>query len=402
MRCTECRYTAGAPQGKQFFNTDAINHLARDWKCTVIRIAILPRDYKRDPTNEINRVKIVMDACIANGIYAIIDWHSMARAQNALPSSQAFFSTLASAYGKTPNILYEPWIEPVQEPWPVIKAYHEAVISKIREIDPAGIIICGSRNWDQQCAEASQNPITLSTNIAYSIHFYAATHRQNLRDNGTAAMANGVALFATEYGASSASGGGAYDPVETQLWWDWLDANNIGCCNWSVAALGETSAAFQPGASATGPWTDAMLKPSGILVRNYIISKYDPAATALRPEPCKRKWGAHAPSRAANWRPRRLALRVHLHQMAGTVRADELPSNGSYLRPSALIRGFDSIVPAEAVPPRRFWRGCGCRCDHNHQVQGLGFNFSAAARVRWLASKVRNSRALRWNAVFCR
>jgi endoglucanase len=264
------------PQGKQFFNTDAINHLARDWKCTVIRIAILPRDYKRDPTNEINRVKTVMDACIANGIYAIIDWHSMAGAQNDIPTSQAFFSTLAAAYGKTPNILYEPWNEPVQEPWPVIKAYHEAIISKIREIDPAGIIICGSRNWDQQCAEASQNPITISTNIAYSIHFYAATHRQKLRDNGTAAMANGVALFATEYGASSASGGGAYDPAETQLWWNWLDANNIGCCNWSAAALGETSAAFQPGASATGPWTDDMLKPSGILVRNYIISKYVP------------------------------------------------------------------------------------------------------------------------------
>ena len=32
-----------------FFNTSAINHLAQDWKCTVIRIAILPRDYKSNP-----------------------------------------------------------------------------------------------------------------------------------------------------------------------------------------------------------------------------------------------------------------------------------------------------------------------------------------------------------------
>jgi endoglucanase len=266
-----------ADQGKQFFNTSAINHLAQDWKCTVIRIAVLPRDYKRDPTNEINRVKTVMDACIANGIYAIIDWHSMQGAQNDIPTSQAFFSTLASAYGKTPNILYEPWNEPVQESWAVIKAYHEAIISKIRETDTVGIIICGSRNWDQQCAEASRNPITISTNIAYSIHFYSATHRQKLRDNGATALNNGVALFATEYGTTSASGNGAYDPAETQLWWTWLDANNIGCANWSVAALAETSAAFQPGASATGPWTDDMLKPSGVFVRNYIISKYIPA-----------------------------------------------------------------------------------------------------------------------------
>ena len=266
-----------ASQGTQFFNASAINHLAQDWKCTVIRIAILPSAYKRNPTNELNKVKTVMDACIANGIYAIIDWHAMGGAQNDVASSQAFFSTLATDYGKTPNIMFEPWNEPVQEPWPVIKAYHEAIISTIRAIDPDSIIICGSRHWDQECAEASRDPITISTNIAYSIHFYAATHRQSLRDNGTAAMKNGVALFATEYGTSSASGGGAYDPPETQLWWTWLDANNIGCCNWSVAALGETSAAFQPGASATGPWTDDMLKPSGILVRNYIMSKYPPA-----------------------------------------------------------------------------------------------------------------------------
>ena len=71
-----------APQGTQFFNTSAINHLAQDWKCTVIRIAVLPRDYKNNPTNEIDKVKTVMDACIANGIYAIIDWHSMGGAQN--------------------------------------------------------------------------------------------------------------------------------------------------------------------------------------------------------------------------------------------------------------------------------------------------------------------------------
>ena len=94
----------------------------------------------------------------------------------------------------------------------VIKPYHEAVITSIRAIDPASIIICGSRHWDQECDEASQNPITISSNIAYSIHFYAASHRQSLRDNGARALKNGVALFSTEYGASTSSGGGRIDP----------------------------------------------------------------------------------------------------------------------------------------------------------------------------------------------
>ena len=262
-----------ASQGTQFYNAGAINHLAQDWKCTVIRIAILPGAYRRNPTNEINKLKTVVDACIANGIYAIIDWHSMAGAQRDVASAQSFFTAVADAYGKTPNIIYEPWNEPVQESWAVIKAYHEAVITKIRAIDPDNIIVCGSRNWDQQPAEASRDPITISTNIAYSIHFYSGSHRQPLRNNGSAALENGVALFATEYGTSSSSGNGGYDPAETQLWWSWLDKNQISSANWSVAALGETSAAFKPGASATGPWPDEMLKPSGLLVRNYILSK---------------------------------------------------------------------------------------------------------------------------------
>jgi endoglucanase len=266
-----------AAQGTQFFNAGAINHLAQDWKCTVIRIAIRPQDYQRNPTNEINKVKTVMDACVANGIYGVIDWHSMQGAQNGLAASQEFFSTLATMYGKTPNIMYEPWNEPVQESWTnIIKPYHEAVITKIRAIDPASIIICGSRHWDQECDEASQNPITISSNIAYSIHFYAASHRQPLRDNGARALKNGVALFSTEYGASTSSGGGRIDPEETQLWFNWLDENNVGSANWSASSVGESSAAFVVGASATGPWTDASLKPSGILVRNYIMSKYVP------------------------------------------------------------------------------------------------------------------------------
>jgi endoglucanase len=266
-----------AEGGTKFYNRSAINHLVQDWKCTVIRIPILPGAYKANPAREIKKVKTVMDACVANGVYGIVDWHAMEGAQNDVASARAFFSAVATAYGRTANIMYEPWNEPVREPWPVIKAYHEAIITAIRAIDPEGIIICGNRKYDENCAEAAADPITISGNIAYSIHFYASTHRQWLRDDGALALSKGVALFATEYGTTQASGNGPCDPAETQLWWNWLDANNVGCANWSVAALAETSAAFQPGTPATGPWSDAMLKPSGLMVRDYVVSKYSPA-----------------------------------------------------------------------------------------------------------------------------
>jgi endoglucanase len=267
--------------GTQFYNTNAVNWLVRDWKCNIIRIAILPGSYRGNPTGEINKVKTVVDACIANGIYAVVDWHSMDGAQNNVQSSKSFFTELAKAYGTSPNIMYETWNEPMQESWATqIKPYHEAVIQAIRAVDPDNIIICGTRNWSQDVDEASKTPITISTNIAYTLHYYAATHKQSLRNKATTALNNGVALMVTEYGTAEASGSGVLDPAESRKWWDFLDQNFISSCNWSVAALGETTAALKPGASPSGGWTAANLSASGALVRDEIRAK-NPDATGI-------------------------------------------------------------------------------------------------------------------------
>jgi endoglucanase len=267
---------AWSQQGLQFYNAAAVKRLVQEWKCTVIRIPILPGSVG----SQTNLVKTVVDACIANGVYAIIDWHSMEAANAGAAST--FFKAMASAYGTTPNVMYEPWNEPVNETWPTIKAYHTQVIEAIRGIDPDNIIICGNPSWDQHPEIAAASPITTSTNIAYSVHFYAATHKQSFRNNAAAALAKGVALFSTEYGTSEATGSGTFDAAETKLWWSFLQANGIGSANWSMSALGETSAAFKDGTSATA-WTDANLKPSGSLVKEFIINSYD-ATVGIRPD----------------------------------------------------------------------------------------------------------------------
>lgn len=273
---------AWAEQGLRFYNATAVRRLAQEWKCTVIRIPILPRSV----ASQAPLVRTVVDACIANGIYAILDWHAMEAAQ-AGPASE-FFTRMAEAYGNTPNVMYEPWNEPVREGWPDIKAYHEQVIRAIRAVDPDNVIICGNPQWDQRPDLAAADPIAISGNIAYSIHFYAASHRQGLRNNGATALSRGIALFSTEYGTSEASGNGAFDPAETRLWWNFFQANGIGSANWSVSALGETSAAFNPGTSATS-WNDADLKPSGRLVKEFIQSQYlSTMATGVHVKPVRR------------------------------------------------------------------------------------------------------------------
>jgi hypothetical protein len=71
-------------------------------------------------------------------------------------------------------------------------------------------------------------------------------------------------------GASVNSGQGAPNAGATQTWMDFLKANNISHCNWSVADLDQGSAGLLRGASPQGGWTDAQLSQSGQLVKNII------------------------------------------------------------------------------------------------------------------------------------
>ncbi|MFA5240260.1 MAG: cellulase family glycosylhydrolase, partial [Phycisphaerae bacterium] len=152
-----------------------------------------------------------------------------------------------------------------------VKPYAEAVISAIRAIDPDNLIIVGSPTWSQDVDVASLNPITGYSNIAYTLHFYAATHKQSLRDKATTALNNGIALMVTEWGTCDASGGGSVDVTSTNQWMDFLAANDISHCNWALNDKDENASALVPGASTTGGWTDSDLTQSGLLVKDIIV-----------------------------------------------------------------------------------------------------------------------------------
>ena len=110
-------------------------------------------------------------------------------------------------------------------------------------------------------------------NIACALHFYAANHKQELRNMAAQALNKGVALFVTEFGTCAADGKGIVDSVETRKWWQFCDDNKLSWCNWSVADKVETASALQPDASTKGGWTEANLTPSGLLVRQEMRSK---------------------------------------------------------------------------------------------------------------------------------
>jgi len=267
----------------KYYTYDCMKWLRDDWKCTVVRAAMAVEfgGYLTNPDTEMKKVKTVIDACIDLGIYVIVDWHDH-HAHNHQAEAITFFKEIASLYGNKPNIIYEIYNEPKQISWAdVVKPYAEAVINEIRTIDSDNIIIVGTPTWSQDVDVAATNPLNFE-NVAYALHFYAATHKQYLRDKAISALNKGVALFVSEYGTCEHTGKGFLDYDEVGKWFDFMDEHKLSWCNWSIADKNETSAALKSGASATGNWSSSDLSESGALVRGKIISWNEPILTAIK------------------------------------------------------------------------------------------------------------------------
>jgi endoglucanase len=256
----------------QFWNAEAVKWLRDDWHCTVLRgaMGVEPAGgYLRSPDASKKLVKTVVEACIQNGMYVIIDWHDH-HATAHLQESKAFFVEMARTYGKHPNVIYEIYNEPERDSWDEVKAYSVAIIKAIREVDPDNIILVGSPHCDQDVHIAADNPITGATNIMYTLHFYAATHKQWLRDRGDYALKKGLPLFASEYGGCEASGNGPLNMEEWNAWVNWTEERKISWCKWSISDKNETCSVLVSRAKATGGWPLTELKPSGVHTRELL------------------------------------------------------------------------------------------------------------------------------------
>lgn len=255
----------------QFYNPHVVTWLKNDWKAGVVRVAVgIAQDgYLQHPDEETKRVSAVIDAAIKEGLYVLIDWHDH-NAHKQEAQATAFFEGMARKYGNEPNVVYELWNEPTQVSWKDdVKPYSERVIKAIRAIDPDNLILVGSPHWSQDVHEAAADPIK-DKNVAYTLHFYAGTHKKWLRDRADEALSKGVALFVSEWGTCDASGNGGFDPASTKEWMEWIKKNQISHCNWSVADKAESASIVKPGSSATGGWPASALTESGALVREIV------------------------------------------------------------------------------------------------------------------------------------
>jgi len=255
----------------RFYNAGSVAWLHNDWGCTVVRAAmgveLNDSGYLKQPQFSTQKVAAVIDEAIKQGIYVIIDWHSHNIQTEA---AKEFFAQMAARYGKYPNIIYEVFNEPDYESWPEVKTYATEVIKAIRAADPDNIILVGNPHWDQDINLVADDPLTGVSNIMYTVHYYAATHKQWLRDRCDNALNKGIPIFISECAGMEASGNGPLNLDEWNKWIAWSEARKISWVTWSVSDKDETCSVLQRTASADGGWKESDLKESGIIIRRKL------------------------------------------------------------------------------------------------------------------------------------
>ena len=258
----------------RFYNKKAVQTLKQDWNCTVIRAAMgimIEDNYLENPEFAMQCMTPVIEAAIKQNVYIIIDWHSHV---TKTAEAKEFFGHMAQKYGKYPHVIYEIYNEPVEDSWTSLKKYATEVIGEIRKYDPDNVVLVGCPHWDQDIDLVAASPIQGQKNLMYTVHFYAATHGQYLRDKMVQAHKQ-VPIFVSECAGMEASGNGPLNMEEWQKWTDCMEAEKISWVNWSLSDKDETCSMLLPRAKATGRWTeDGVIKAYGQHVKDNLL-KYN-------------------------------------------------------------------------------------------------------------------------------
>ncbi len=259
--------THGLSWYPEYVNRDFIEYMKDEWHIDILRLAMYTAEEDGYCVgDESNREKLldVIDRgvrfCTELGLYVIIDWHILADSNPQINKELAleFWDYISNKYASYGNIIYEICNEPnVDCEWEDVKAYAEEVIPVIRKNDPYSVILIGTPTWSQRIDQASANPVVCDKNIMYVLHFYANTHKDELRDRFKEYVEKGLPVFVSEFGTCSADGNGGHNPEEADKWIEVMDAFNTSYCMWNISNRDETSASFVPECNNyTGPYSE--------------------------------------------------------------------------------------------------------------------------------------------------
>lgn len=259
---------------------NSLKVLRDDWKCNTIRIAMYTQEWGGYTTGTefAKQAKAKVTAGVENakklGMYAVIDWHILSDNDPRMHQSEAvkFFAEMAKKYKGYNNVIYEICNEPNGGvTWNGgIKSYCQAVVRTIRKYDKNAIIVCGTGTWSQDIDQVLGNRLN-DKNCVYTLHFYANTHGDWLRDRLKMCYNKGLPVLVTEFGTCDASGNGGYNKYQSQQWLSLLDKLKVGYVNWSLADKNETASAFRSGTNLSSiKKGTSQLTESGKFIRNWL------------------------------------------------------------------------------------------------------------------------------------
>lgn len=275
--------THGIAWFPDFVNQDAVTQLSEDWGANLFRIAMYTDEnggYCTDGEKE------KLKALVTDGVeyakqadmYVIVDWHILHDSNPLTHKAEAlqFFKEMTEKLKGEKHVLYEICNEPNSGcSWEDIKTYANEVIPVIRENAPEAVILVGTPTWSQEIEKPQNDPITGYDNIMYTLHFYAATHKEDLRSKMVNAVEAGTPVFVSEYGLCDASGNGGNDLGQVQSWIDTMDQHGISYAVWSFCNKEETSALIASSCRKTSGFTREDLSESGKWIYDMLHAKGD-------------------------------------------------------------------------------------------------------------------------------
>lgn len=264
--------THGLSWYPQYVNDKCFAQLHDKWGANVVRLAMYTEEYNGycsgDAKNRSDLKKLIkkgVKLAKKHKMYVIVDWHIL---RDGNPNShkkeaKAFFREMSREFKGYNNVIYEICNEPNNgTSWKEIKSYARSVISTIRKNDKKAVIVVGTPTWSQDVDQAAADPIK-GDNIMYALHFYAATHKADLRNKMTAAINKGLPVFVTEYGICDASGNGAIDKEEANRWVQTMDEYGVSYIAWNLSNKQESSSIIKSSCSKVSGFKKSELSDEG-------------------------------------------------------------------------------------------------------------------------------------------
>ena len=282
--------THGLAWFPDYVNEDCFEQLRKEWNVNVIRLAMYTAEsggYCSDGNQEGLKalVESGVEYAVKQDMYVIIDWHILSdgNPNQHIEEAKVFFREMSEKYKDCNNVIYEICNEPNGNvDWGENKAYGSEVIAVIREQDPDGVILVGTPNWSQMVDQAAADPITGYENVMYTLHFYAATHTDWLRDTMKKAIDGGLPIFVSEYGICDASGNGSIDVEQADAWVQAMDEYGVSYVAWNLSNKAETSAILKESCPKVSGFSPEDLSESGKWLYQMLTGK--PSAGDETPE----------------------------------------------------------------------------------------------------------------------